>query len=89
MGLLRTFPLFTTIPHDIAPCLTVWGAEINVELALILGVEIWKIFKYYESKANTHVQQWAWVVCAYCSIRFSRASTSVSSFDATLFLCVE
>lgn len=21
---------------------------------------------YHESKANTHVQQWAWVVCTYC-----------------------
>ena len=29
------------------------GAEINVELALILATEIWKISTYYESKANS------------------------------------
>jgi len=59
------------IPHDIAPFLTVWGAEINVELALILETENLENFQNCTRvRRNTHVQQWAWVVCAYCAIGF-------------------
>ena len=53
-------------PTDIAPFLTVWGAEINVELALILGTENLENFQNLSRiRRITHVQQWAWVVCAY------------------------
>ena len=38
---LTQYSPYAKFPTDIAPFLTVWGAEINVELALILEVEIW------------------------------------------------
>ena len=42
--------------------------EFNVEFSSYSVVRNRQNFKNHRNKANTHVQKWAWVVCAYCGM---------------------
>jgi len=74
------------IPHDIAPFLMVWGAEINVELALILETENLVNFQN-SARIRQNSSRPAMGVGRLCLLLnwFTRAAVSVSSFDTTLF----
>jgi len=77
-------------PSDIAPFRTVWGAEINVELALILETENLVNFQN-SARIRQNGSRPEMGVARLCLLLnwFTRATVSISSFGATLFSCIE